>query len=78
MLSRQKCTAFTLGVLAGSLLMYAFDPVSGRRRRVTAKDKLKRLINNIYKYGNRKSRHLMNKAEGLVAKTQHKIDELVH
>lgn len=78
MLTKQKCSAFAFGALTGLFLMYVFDPTSGRRRRTIAKDKFKSFVKNAYKYRNKKIRHLMNKAEGFVAKTHHRVDEFLH
>ena len=66
--------SFLRGLLIGTALMFIFDPVSGRRRRTLAKDKLTKYKNKTLDYGDKKSRHITNRAKGIMSETSHTLD----
>jgi hypothetical protein len=62
-------TAFGLG----AIVMYAFDPRGGRRRRALAKDQLTRLANKTGDGLDAATRDLSNRAAGTVAEVRRRI-----
>lgn len=68
-----KLGALALGAIVGTVLMYALDPVSGRRRRALAVDKMNKYKNKVHKYSSKKTRDISNRAEGLLAEAQNML-----
>ena len=62
-------TAFGLG----AIVMYAFDPGGGRRRRAIARDQLTRLANKTSDGLDATTRDLSNRAAGTVAEVRRRI-----
>jgi uncharacterized membrane protein len=58
---------FLGGIGLGAGLMYIFDPDRGRRRRATARDAARHIVNAIDDAVGKTSRDLSNRAQGLVA-----------
>lgn len=65
-----------LGAILGCAAMFAFDPVSGRRRRSLARDKVVGLKNDVANFGEKKARHFTNRAKGLAS--QAGLDKVLH
>ena len=55
------------GVGAGAALMYLFDPERGRGRRARLSDQAAGRINRLGRAAGAKTRHLRNRAQGLVS-----------
>lgn len=55
------------GAGIGALLMYVLDPNQGRGRRAYLRDKMVSASNNAADYVQAKSRHLTNRAQGMVS-----------
>jgi hypothetical protein len=61
-----KLFAILTSVGVGAALMYIFDPDRGGRRRALVRDKAVGLSHDISDMVGKKTRHLSNKAEGVV------------
>ena len=62
-----KKVCLTLGVFgAGAVAMYLLDPERGRSRRTQINDQLNSKVNHLVKVAGSKSRHLRNRAQGVV------------
>ena len=59
--------SFVFGMGLGAALMYALDPDRGRRRRALARDRVVSMSNRAGRYFDRLSRHMGNRAVGVVA-----------
>jgi len=59
-----------VGMGVGAGLMYIFDPDKGRRRRALLRDKLVAFTNEASDAIASKSRHLRNRAQGVIAETR--------
>jgi hypothetical protein len=66
-----RTPAAILGALGvGALLMYFFDPVSGRRRRALLRDQAVHAQHEIGDYAEGTAKDLRNRAQGLVAEAR--------
>ena len=61
-----KALAILSGIGIGVALMYLLDPDGGRRRRALIRDKAVGFSNDAREALDKKTRHLSNKAQGLV------------
>lgn len=67
-MNRTAC--FFSGVALGAVVMYAFDPQGGRRRRALVRDQFTHLAHVTGDTVEAKARHWSNKAAGTVAEVQ--------
>jgi hypothetical protein len=58
----------------GALVMYFFDPVSGKRRRALARDQLVHARHEIGDYAEGTAKDLRNRAYGLVAEARSLVE----
>jgi hypothetical protein len=58
----------------GALVMYFFDPVSGKRRRALARDQLVHARHEIGDYAEGTTKDLRNRAYGLVAEARSLVE----
>jgi hypothetical protein len=68
------------GAACGSLAMYFFDPILGRRRRALLRDQGVRLQHEAREYSVKHAKDLANRARGMMAKAQHlegKVDDTI-
>lgn len=68
-MSLNKTLLLLGGVGLGAALMYILDPDQGRRRRALARDKIVSASNKTGRAIGKKSRHLRNRAQGVIAET---------
>src|SRR5579863_937527 len=59
-----------LGLGLGGSLMYLFDPAKGKRRRVIARDRAKRIAHQVTRSMDRTMRDLANRTHGLAVETR--------
>ena len=58
---------------AGAVAMYYLDPVTGRRRRALARDQGAAVCHDATDYASAKSRQVLSRAQGALAKTREKL-----
>lgn len=66
-----------LGAVIGCTAMYVLDPQYGKRRRTQIRDKFIRFNNLLSRLSDRYSRHLSNRAQGLVYKAKRSLQPVL-
>ena len=61
---------FATAFAAGAALMYYLDPIAGRRRRALARDRGVSVGHDAEHFARAKSRHAVDRAQGLVARAR--------
>src|SRR5438309_6484195 len=62
-----------MGMVVDAAAMYALDPDRGQRRRVLARDKAMRAVNDLGFYGNKRLRDFRNHIYGSAAELRSKL-----
>lgn len=65
------CGWFLTGMAVGSFLTFIFDPKYGRRRRVLARDKARKLLSEGKHLSSKKARNMRNRIKGIPSKVSH-------
>ena len=66
-----------LGALIGCTAMYVLDPQYGKRRRTQIRDKFTRFSNLMNRMSDRYSRHLSNRAQGLMYRAKRTLQPVL-
>lgn len=66
-----------LGAVIGCTAMYVLDPQYGKRRRTQIRDKAIRFSNLFSRLSDRYSRHLSNRAQGLMYKAKRTLQPVI-
>lgn len=64
---------WVLAAIGGAGLMYLLDPVTGRRRRALARDKIVKYTSDLAEAREDAQKHIENKAQGILAETRSRL-----